>query len=280
MSQRGTPMHERTPNGPDRRGSGARALLLEQLRAIERGHAPKAPRAMAAVAEAAAAAPSPANAVGRRLPRSLHLALGALLMAAVVGMSGGASVAPGEPVRLNVTSFARAADGSLQVRAEPLRERRGVPLLAGAERIARPGRATWIASPELSIDSTVTEAGLVMRGGAPTWEVVANAVAHYNGSAMPGENGNVVMAGHLNTPLSRQGAVFRKLPQAKVGQTIHIWAGDVRHTYTVDSVRVVDPKRTDVMAPTDEPRLTLITCYPDVTFKERLVVTAKYTPGA
>ncbi len=279
MQQRGNPMNQRTPNGHDRRGSNPRALLLEQLRAIERGES-AIPRAMAASADAAAAAPNPSNATVRRLPRSLHLALGLLLVAAVVGMSGGSGIAPGEPVRLNVASYARAADGSLQVRAEPVGTRQGVPLLAGAERIARPDRATWIAAPELGIDAAVAEAGLVMRGGAPTWEVVANAAAHYSGSAMPGENGNVVIAGHLSTPLSRQGAVFRKLPQAKVGQVIYVWAGDVRHTYTVDSVRVVSPKRTDVMAPTDEPRLTLITCYPDVTFKERLVVTATYTPGA
>ena len=32
--------------------------------------------------------------------------------------------------------------------------------------------------------------------------------------------------------------------------------------YHVEWLAIVDPGRTDVVAPTDEPRLTLVTCYP------------------
>ncbi len=264
----------------NRRQAASARLLIEQLQAIERGEAPIAPRAAATAAASAAAG---AHGSPRRTSRPwpLHLALGALLLATIFGLGGGARIAPNAAgVRLRVVSFARAADGRLEVVTQAPSARAGVPLIPGADRIERPGRPTRIAISELGIDAPITEAGLVLRGTVPTWEVVPNAVAHYDGSAAPGENGNVVLAGHLNTPLSNQGAVFRRLPQARIGQVIEVWSGDTRHAYTVDSVKVVDPRQTEVMAPTTTPKLTLITCYPDLKFSERLVVTATYAPGA
>lgn len=268
--------------------ASARQLLLGQLAAIERGGAPPPPPSLllrdtvARSAAAAAAGPAATAARGRRsLPFGLHMALGMLLVAAAVGFSGGSiGVAPGNAVRLNVVSFARAEDGRLEVVAQEPAPASGQPLIAGAERVVRPGAPTWLSLPDLGIDSRVEGAGLVLHDGIPTWEILPDVVAHYDGSAVPGETGNVVMAGHLNTPLSQQGAVFRALPQARVGQRIQVFSGDTRYTYTIESVRIVDPSDTSVMAPTEDARLTLVTCYPDYDFSERLVVTASFTPGA
>lgn len=267
------PARQRAGGSP-KGSAAARELLLGQLAAIQRGDT--LPRPQTPQATAPALLPDSAG-----LPRMLHLALGLLLAAAAVAFSGGSvGFGGGEPVRLNVLSLARAADGGLEVMAQQAAPASGTPLIAGEAQVRRPGTPTWIALPELGIDARVQEAGLVLRRGVPTWEIVADAVAHYDGSAVPGEPGNVVMAGHLNTPLSRQGAVFRALPQARVGQLIHVWSGETRYTYTVDSVRIVAPADTSAMAPTEEATLTLITCYPDYDFSERLVVTAKFTPGA
>ena len=204
----------RSPQRDRNSASGASPshdLLLQQLRAIEHGRLPGSPAATAL-------------AIGAGRPLALNLALAVLIFAVLFGLSGSApGTASGAAPRLNVVSLNRAADGTLLVQAAPSGPPRGVPLLAGAPSIPRGGQPTWIAAPELGIDAPVQEAGLIVKGGVPTWEVLPNVVAHYSGSATLGANSNVVLAGHFNTPFSAQGAVFRKLPQSKVGQVITVF---------------------------------------------------------
>ncbi len=74
-------------------------------------------------------------------------------------------------------------------------------------------------------------------------------------TAFPGESGNVGIAGHRDT-------FFRPLKDIRTDDTIRVTTPDGTFTYRVSSIDIVSPDRTDVLAPTPAPSLTLVTCYP------------------
>lgn len=85
--------------------------------------------------------------------------------------------------------------------------------------------------------------------------VLDHGVGHLDGSAMPGEVGNVVLAAHRDT-------FFRNLRDVRRGDVIKVSTESGQRTYEVASTEVVDPTQTDVADATPNPTLTLITCYP------------------
>lgn len=102
-------------------------------------------------------------------------------------------------------------------------------------------------------------------------QTLQRAVGHMTGTALPGEKGNVVLAGHRDT-------FFRGLEGVRKKDRIRITTPRARFTYVVESIRVVAPNRIDVLEPSDEPTLTLITCYPFNYLgraPERFIVTAR-----
>jgi sortase A len=78
---------------------------------------------------------------------------------------------------------------------------------------------------------------------------------HLEGTAMPGQAGNVVIAGHRDS-------FFRPLRKVRVGDAIFLDTPHGRLRYRVMWLQVVQPRDLSVVAPTDEEVLTLITCYP------------------
>jgi sortase A len=80
-------------------------------------------------------------------------------------------------------------------------------------------------------------------------------VGWIEGTAMPGEDGNVGLAGHRD-------GYFRGLKDLRLGDTIEVES--VGHTlrYRVTELKVVEPTEVSVLDPTDEPSVTLVTCYP------------------
>ena len=82
-----------------------------------------------------------------------------------------------------------------------------------------------------------------------------HAPGHLESTALPGHEGNVVIAGHRDT-------FFRPLRHIKKGDEIVLHTPQARFQYRVTSLRVVHPQDLSVLEPTDESVLTLITCYP------------------
>jgi sortase A len=80
-------------------------------------------------------------------------------------------------------------------------------------------------------------------------------IGHIPGTALPGEAGNVGLAGHRDT-------FFRPLKDLRVNDEIRFSTprGDFR--YEVESLRIVDPDDTGALAASGESELTLVTCYP------------------
>lgn len=74
-------------------------------------------------------------------------------------------------------------------------------------------------------------------------------------SSLPGEPGNVVLAGHRDT-------FFRSLREIRTGDRISLRTPQGMFAYTVDWTQVVNPTDIEVLQPTPAPALTLVTCYP------------------
>lgn len=98
-------------------------------------------------------------------------------------------------------------------------------------------------------------------------DVLQQGIGHEPGTALPGEIGNVVLAGHRAT----YGEPFADLPdRVHVGYTIEVETRDATHTYRVTGTKETTPTDTAVMAPVPgnpggspkRARITLITCTP------------------
>ena len=74
-------------------------------------------------------------------------------------------------------------------------------------------------------------------------------------TALPGDPGNVVLAGHRDT-------FFRRLKDVRPGDRVTLTTPEGVFNYDIDSTAVVAPDRMEVLAPSASSSLTLITCYP------------------
>jgi len=113
-----------------------------------------------------------------------------------------------------------------------------------------PAAGSWLArleAPEIGLSATVLE-------GSDD-RTLARAAGHVDGTALPGESGNVGIAGHRDT-------IFRPLRNTRVGNTLALTTADTRYQYRVTRTMIVNPEDVSVLDPTDNQVLTLVTCYP------------------
>ncbi|HVB38772.1 MAG TPA: class D sortase, partial [Vicinamibacterales bacterium] len=75
------------------------------------------------------------------------------------------------------------------------------------------------------------------------------------GTALPGQRGNVGVAGHRDT-------VFRPLRHVRRGDLVALTTPHGTFDYRVAWTRIVSPADVAVLQPTHRPSLTLVTCYP------------------
>lgn len=107
---------------------------------------------------------------------------------------------------------------------------------------------------------------------------------HYPETAMVGEVGNFSLAGHRMT----YGAPFRNVDKLQVGDAIVVETREDWYVYEVTSWDIVDPSAVEVIAPVPgdtsaeatERMLTLTSCHPLFSTKERYIVHAKFTYSA
>lgn len=103
-------------------------------------------------------------------------------------------------------------------------------------------------------------------------------VVHYSTTANPGEQGNVVIFGHSSGVAWAPGNykfVFTLLDKLKSGQQISLDYNGKRYVYVVTGSKIVAPTDMSVLDVGSESKLSLITCTPVGTSKNRLVVEAK-----
>jgi sortase A len=75
------------------------------------------------------------------------------------------------------------------------------------------------------------------------------------GTAVPGERGNIGIAGHRDS-------FFRNLKDISRGDVIELETTNASATYVVERILITGPDDTSVLQPSGEQTLTLVTCYP------------------
>jgi LPXTG-site transpeptidase (sortase) family protein len=208
------------------------------------------------------------------------------------------TLAAGDPLATGTTTVAESREPT-PAEAEPTSSPAPtplpvmpVPLIApdAADRAAdaaypAPGYAVRLAIPAIKLDTPVKQGGIVEDAqGNPIWQTLPFVAVHYGDlTALVGDRGNAVIAGHVVT-LS-EGNVFRFLYQLDIGDQVQVWdQRDKLHAFSVTDVKLVPPTDLSVMDPTPDPTLTLITCggtFDPVRreFSDRLIVTAKRVPS-
>jgi sortase A len=135
---------------------------------------------------------------------------------------------------------------------------------------------TRIVMPKLGVNAVVVEGTSMaaLRAGA----------GHYPNTPLPGEQGNVAIAGHRTT----YGKPFNRLDELSAGDEVRLETPLATYTYRVvghpDSVTrpcgngacwITHPNDWGVVAPTRKPMLTLTTCHPKGSAAERMILRAE-----
>ena len=121
---------------------------------------------------------------------------------------------------------------------------------ASKERRAPGPAGSWLArldAPSVKLSTTVLEGdddATLSRGSG-----------HIGDTALPGEPGNMGIAGHRDT-------VFRPLRNIRVGDAMDLTTSDRVYRYRISKTLIVQPEDVYVLDPTPQPTLTLVTCYP------------------
>jgi sortase A len=100
--------------------------------------------------------------------------------------------------------------------------------------------------------------------------------SHWPGTAMPGEAGNVVVAGHRVT----RTRPFRYIDTLELGDEVIFTVDGGRWVYRVTGHEVVDDKAMWITEQTAEPTATLFACHPPGSAKYRWVTRLALDPSA
>jgi sortase A len=103
------------------------------------------------------------------------------------------------------------------------------------------------------------------------WEQLKKGVGQHIGSADPGQVGNIVLSAHDDI----FGEIFRNLDQLQAGDRVVLYTTQKQYVYVITASQIVAPTQVEVMNPTGEPTVTLISCYPYLVDRQRIVVFAK-----
>jgi len=147
-----------------------------------------------------------------------------------------------------------------------------------------PAPPSRIVIPALDVDAPVVpvswEAVEVNGQQQTAWDVPDMYAAGWHDTSAPlGVPGNTVLNGH-NT---NNGEVFRDLYTLETGDTIIVYSGDSPYTYTISEVLILPEagqplevrlENARYILPTDDERLSLVTCHPYGSLRYRLIVIA------
>jgi sortase A len=146
-------------------------------------------------------------------------------------------------------------------------DRRAAALVVSGDEVAPAGPAARSTRKSASSPRLAAPTALIGRLSVPRLKLSAMvregidrntlqlAVGHIPTTALPGQAGNVGLAGHRDT-------FFRRLKDVRTGDEIRISTLSGDFGYVVDSLIVVEPDNVAVLAPSAGNVLTLVTCYP------------------
>lgn len=126
-----------------------------------------------------------------------------------------------------------------------------------------PDQAVRLQVPRLNVDAPIVQ--------GDGWEQLKKGVGQHIGSANAGQSGNMVLSAHNDV----YGELFRYLDQLLPGDEVIVYTQQRQYVYVVDRTAIVEPTAVEVMASTGSPTVTLISCYPYLIDKQRIVVFAR-----
>jgi sortase A len=121
-------------------------------------------------------------------------------------------------------------------------------------RIAAHGAALGGAVPQAVLRIAAVDLEVPVYDGVTELNLNRGA-ARIEGTAAFGERGNVGLAAHRD-------GYFRALQGIRKGDLVEVLTMGERLHYRVSDIRIVSPQFVEVLAPTEAPTLTLVTCYP------------------
>jgi sortase A len=131
-----------------------------------------------------------------------------------------------------------------------------------------PEQAIRLQIPSIRVDAPVVQ--------GDAWEQLKKGVGQHNGTADPGKSGNTVLSAHNDI----FGEIFRDLDRIQKGDQVVLFTNQRTYTYVVVDSKIVEPTDVEAMAPTDQPTVTLISCYPYLVDNKRIVVVARLEAGS
>ncbi len=116
--------------------------------------------------------------------------------------------------------------------------------------------------PEIGVDKIIVE-------GVSRSEL-RQGPGHYPETPFPGQPGNAAIAGHRTT----YGAPFHRIDELAIDDDITVTTLQGRFTYRVISQEIVAPTDVEVVDDQGDDRLTLTSCHPKYSARERIIVSA------
>lgn len=152
-----------------------------------------------------------------------------------------------------------------------------------------PGQPIRLVIPSLSVDAPVVGVGLeevsVGEQRFYRWQVPPSYAAGWHNTSAPlGQPGNTVLNGHHNV----YGEVFRDLVNLAIGDEIVLYDENGSHSYRVGEQHILLERGQPLevrlanahwMDPTNDERITLITCWPYTDNSHRVIIVAYPTPA-
>ncbi|GAB4492347.1 MAG: hypothetical protein Fur0016_04310 [Anaerolineales bacterium] len=127
---------------------------------------------------------------------------------------------------------------------------------------ASPAQGVRIQILAINVDAPIVQ--------GDSWEQLKKGVGQHIGTPNPGENGNLVLSAHNDI----FGEIFRELDKLQPGDIVILYTAQRQYNYVVTGTQIVEPTRVEVMAPTPNATVTLISCYPYLVDNQRIVVSA------
>jgi len=197
------------------------------------------------------------------------------LYARVFLKKGSASPLP-ESESVSALEFAKSVYATNTLFSSNLRDFTNANVWFPESKLPTPNGDLAVKSYTLSIPKLNLKGLDVEVGG----EDLSKSLIHYLPTSIPGQYGNVAIFGHSTLPQlynpKDYKTVFTYLSKLDIGDTININVEGKEYTYEVVDMFIVEPNEVSVLEQEfDDSYLTLVTCVPPGTYKERLIVKAK-----
>lgn len=189
-------------------------------------------------------------------------------------------------ITVEVSSVVEIAPAVVTPEATPAQSATVVAVAATPGPTATPAILGRVVVPSAGIDTDIVAVswhlGWVQGQQVAVWDVAKDDAGWHRGTAALGEVGNCVLSGHIK---GTNEGVFRGLSDVVAGDEVWLYPADGRVLrYVVDEALLLPETGENLvqrqenaryMDPTEDTRLTLITCWPNWAYTHRVVVIAR-----